>query len=227
MTSYPWGTGRNSLPACWRWCVYSAHTSATPDIAWTPGESPAVPHTAKSKHQSKLVIISVICIRHCLNTHWVTSSSTQGPINALTNTSDWLISTCMTEAQVITWSTPGGSQAVQHTVQWRPCYQLGSLCQDPAGIQTTRRSPDHCKEVQTEVAWTCLLFIRVGQSHLARHIERRKKTRQTEKEVGRLLQGIDRPGVRQVPEGSGEERKMEETGCEVIRGAPMAPVVKG
>ena len=30
------------------------------------------------------------------------------------------------------------------------------------------------------------------------------KTRQTEKEVGRLHQGMDRPGVRQVPEGSGE-----------------------
>ena len=28
-------------------------------------------------------------------------------------------------------------------------------------------------------------------------------------------------------EGSGEERKMEETGCEVIRGAPTTPAVKG
>ena len=25
--------------------------------------------------------------------------------------------------------------------------------------------------------------------------------------------GMDRPGVRPVPEGSGEQRKMEETGC--------------
>ena len=40
-----------------------------------------------------------------------------------------------------------------------------------------------------------------------------KKTRQTEEEMGRQHQGIDRPGVRQVPEGSGEQRKMEETGC--------------
>ena len=33
-----------------------------------------------------------------------------------------------------------------------------------------------------------------------------EKTRQTE-EVGRQHQGMDRPGVRQVPEGSGEQRK--------------------
>ena len=49
----------------------------------------------------------------------------------------------------------------------------------------------------------------------------------TEKEVARQHQGMDRPGVRQVPEGSGEERKMEETGCEVTCGAPTAPAVKG
>ena len=35
----------------------------------------------------------------------------------------------------------------------------------------------------------------------------RNKTRQTEKEVGRQHQGMDRPGVRQVPEGSGEQGK--------------------
>ena len=31
-----------------------------------------------------------------------------------------------------------------------------------------------------------------------------EKTRQTEEEVGRQHQGMDRPGVRQVSEGSGE-----------------------
>ena len=44
--------------------------------------------------------------------------------------------------------------------------------------------------------------IRSGKNHLARHSERGKKTRQTEEEVGRLPQGMDMPGVRQVPEGS-------------------------
>ena len=64
------------------------------------------------------------------------------------------------------------------------CYQSGSLCQDPAGDRTRWRPPDHCKEMQTEVVWTCLQFIGSGQNHLARHSERGKKTKQTEKEVG-------------------------------------------
>ena len=42
----------------------------------------------------------------------------------------------------------------------------------------------------------------------------------------RQHQGIDRPGVPQVPEDSGEQRKMEETGCEVICGAQTIPAVK-
>ena len=65
--------------------------------------------------------------------------------------------------------------------------------------------------MQTAVVHTYLPFIRTGQNHLARHSERGKKTRQTEEEVGRQHQGMDRPGVRQVPEGSGEQRKMEKT----------------
>ena len=49
----------------------------------------------------------------------------------------------------------------------------------------------------------------------------------TEEEVGRQHQRMDRPGGRQVPEGSGEQRKMEETGCEIICGAPTTLAVKG
>ena len=100
-----------------------------------------------------------------------------------------------------------------HLIQ-RPCYQRGSPCQDPEANRATRRPPDHCKEAQTEVVWTCLPFIRSGQNHLARHSERGKKSKQTEEEVARQHQGMYRPGVRQVPEGSGEQRKMEETDCE-------------
>ena len=65
------------------------------------------------------------------------------------------------------------------------------------------QAPDHRKETQTPVVWTCPPFIRSGQNHLARHSQRGNKTRQTDKEVGRQHQGMDRPGVRQVPEGSG------------------------
>ena len=80
---------------------------------------------------------------------------------------------------------------------------------------------------QTSVVWSCLLFTWSGQNHLARHSERGKKARQTEEEVGRQHQGTDRPGVRQVPEDSGEQGKMEETGCEIICGAPKTLAVKG
>ena len=42
---------------------------------------------------------------------------------------------------------------------------------------------------------------------------------QTEEEVERQHQGMDRPGDRKVPEGSGEQGKMEITGCKIICGA--------
>ena len=67
-----------------------------------------------------------------------------------------------------------------HLIQ-RPCYQRGSPCKDPAGDWTTRRPPDHRKETQTAVVWSCFPFIRFGQNHLARHSERGKKTRRQRK----------------------------------------------
>ena len=75
------------------------------------------------------------------------------------------------------------------------------------------------------MVWTYLLSIRSGQNYLAKQSERGKKTRQTEKEIGRH-QGMNRTGVCQVPEGSDEKRKMEETGCEVICGTQTIPVIK-
>ena len=65
-----------------------------------------------------------------------------------------------------------------------------------------------------------------GQNHLARHSERGKKSRQTEEEVGRQHEEMDRPGVCQVLEGSGELGEMEETDCEIISGAPTTLAVK-
>ena len=77
------------------------------------------------------------------------------------------------------------------------------------------------------MVWSCLPFIRSGQNHLARHSESRKKTKQTEEQVGREHQGMDRPGVHQNQEGSGEQGKMEKTGYNIICGAPTTLVVKG
>ena len=38
---------------------------------------------------------------------------------------------------------------------------------------------------------------------------------------------MDGPGVRQVPEGSGEQGKMEKTGCKIIFGVQSTLAVKG
>ena len=64
------------------------------------------------------------------------------------------------------------------------------------------RPPDHRKETKTAVVWSCLPFIRSGQNHLARHSERGEKARQTEKEVGRQHQGMDKPEIHQAPENT-------------------------
>ena len=84
----------------------------------------------------------------------------------------------------------------------------------------------------------------VWPNHLARHGDRRKKTRQTEEEVGRQRKRWedrgrggkteeevgrlhqDGPALRQVPDNSEKQRKMEETGCEVLCGAPTTLAVK-
>ena len=45
--------------------------------------------------------------------------------------------------------------------------------------------------------------------------------------MGRQHQEMDRPGVWQIPEGSGEQGKMERTGCKIVSGAPTTLAVKG
>ena len=54
--------------------------------------------------------------------------------------------------------------------------------------------------------------------------KKKKKKRWTEEEVGRQHQRVDRVEVRQLPEGCGEEEKMERAGCKAVRGgAPSDP----
>ena len=71
---------------------------------------------------------------------------------------------------------------------------------------------------------TCLIAFLGLRSEI---VERGKKTRQTAEEVGRQHQGMNRPGNRQFPEGSGEQGKMEKTGCKIICGAPTTLAAKG
>ena len=54
-----------------------------------------------------------------------------------------------------------------------------------------------------------------------------RQRKQTEEEVGRQHQGMDSPGGHQIPEGSGEQGKLEESGCEIICAAPVTLAVKG
>ena len=54
----------------------------------------------------------------------------------------------------------------------------------------------------------------------------RRQAKQTEIEAGKQHQGMDRPGVRHVPEGSGEQDKMEEPRCEIICVVPATLTVK-
>ena len=62
----------------------------------------------------------------------------------------------------------------------------------------------------------------LAKTNLQSTVKGGNKTRQTGEEVGRQHQGMDRPGVRQVPEDSGEQ----ETGYKIICGAPTTLAVK-
>ena len=88
------------------------------------------------------------------------------------------------------------------------------------------KDPFTNEEVHAKIQQATGPHDRSGQNHLSRHSKRGKKTRQTEEEVGRQHQGVDRPGVCQVPEGSGEQGRMEKTGCAIICGAPMTLTIK-
>ena len=115
-------------------------------------------------------------------------------------------------------------QDTTHLIQ-RPCYQRGSLCQDSAGkwlhkdlltiVKRCKLKSYQHVSCSSDLAKTILQGIVKGGR------QRRKK------EVGRQNEGMDRPGVCKIPDGNGNQRKMEETGCEITCGAPTTPTVKG
>ena len=76
--------------------------------------------------------------------------------------------------------------------------------------------------MQTEVVWTCLPFIRTGQNHLARHSERGRQRKRWEDNI-REWTGLEFTKSQRAVENG----KMEETGCELICGAPTTLAVKG
>ena len=111
-------------------------------------------------------------------------------------------------------NTSHGNEALlqdsTHLIQ-RPCYQRGSPCQDPAGNWTTQRPPDHRKETHT-VSRSSGLAKTILQGTVTGG---RRQGRQRKRWEDNIDQGMDRPGVRQVPEGSGGQGKMEKTGSKL------------
>ena len=88
---------------------------------------------------------------------------------------------------------------ILHVIQM-PCYQRGSPCQDPAGNWTTCRPSNHRKEMQMQWYGHVSCSLGLAKTTLQGTVKGGKKTRQTEEEVGRQHQGMDRPVVQQVPE---------------------------
>ena len=81
--------------------------------------------------------------------------------------------------------------------------------------------------MQTEEVWTCILFIRSGQNHLARHSERGKKTRKTRKRWEdniREWTGLEFAKSQRAVENRGKWRKLV---AKSFCGAPTTLAVKG
>ena len=104
----------------------------------------------------------------------------------------------------------------------------------PSSCMLVNHGPSRQSSKEEYKPWKWGAATRCRASHTKKMLPTRKsvprygkKTRQTEEEMGRQHQEMDRPGVHQVPEGSGEQRKMKETGCEIIYGAPTTLVVMG
>ena len=112
----------------------------------------------------------------CTNWHTTTFTCCTGGLYTLTHYHLYLLYlwTVHTDSRAPKKNTSHGNQVLPQDTTYliqRPCYQCGNPRQDQAGNWTTQRPPDHHKEMQTAVVWSCLPFIRPGQNHLARHSE--------------------------------------------------------
>ena len=77
---------------------------------------------------------------------------------------------------------------------------------DPAGNWTTQRPTDDRKRRKLQWYGHVSRSSGLAKTILQGTVKGGKKTRQAEEEVGRQHQGMDRPGVRQVSEGSDREK---------------------
>ena len=108
-------------------------------------------------------------------------------------------------------------QDTTHLIQ-RPCYQE-EVC---AKIQQAIRPYEDLLTIikRHKLQWYGHISHSSGlaKTIMQGTVKGGRKTGQTEEKVERQYQGMDRPGVRQVPEGSREQGYIEETACEIICG---------
>ena len=116
-------------------------------------------------------------------------------------------------------------QDTTHLIQ-RPCYQRGSPCQDAAGDRTTRRPPDHVKRRKLQLCGHVSRSLGLAETILQGTVKGGRRHGRQKKRWEDNISERTNLEVRKVPEGSGKQRKMEETGCEVICDAPTTPAVK-
>ena len=98
------------------------------------------------------------------------------------------------------------------------CYKWGSGEQNQTSHWALWRS-HHCEETQTEMIWAQNKINRTCKDDPTGHCTRREKERQTEKEMGRQRNGMDRIKVGWSPSKGRKQRRMENSGCPTILGA--------
>ena len=77
------------------------------------------------------------------------------------------------------------------------------------------------------MVWSCLLFIRSVQNHLARHSKRKRRQgrqRKRQEDNIRELTGLEFGKSQRAVEN---REKWKKTGCKIICGAPTTLAVKG
>ena len=86
--------------------------------------------------------------------------------------------------------------------------------------------PDGRKETQAAVVWSCLPFIRSGQTILQGTVKGgRRQSRQRKRWEDNIRDGQAWSSA--SPRGQWRTGKMEKTGCKIICGAPTTLAVKG
>ena len=104
-----------------------------------------------------------------------------------------------------------------HLLQ-RSRYKWESREQNQTSHRALWRSSHHCEE--TEMVWAQNKINRTCKDDPTGHCTRREKERQTEKEMGRQHNGVDRIKVGWSPLKGRKQRRMENSGCPIILGAP-------